>query len=436
MKNPLKAFWNRITSAGRYITGPRSSFFHRGVTTVNEDTTMKVAAFHRGLMYLSTQVAKLPWEVKDAENNIIYGGVSNLLNLAPNDEMTSFQFRLAIQMQAILHGNGYAEIERNYLGQPIAIWLLNSRQMQIMRTDTGKLVYKYWNEDGEASILFPRDVLHIKNFYTKDGIVGQGLIAYASEVLGIQIAADDMAAGLFHNSGIPSGVISHPAKISDEAYARLKSSWKAEQGGKKTGSTSVLEEGMKYSPIEIDANMLQFLESRKFGVLEIARFLNVPPTKLFDVTAATYSNVEQSNLEVATDVLDAWATNFEMEADVKLLNNRYGGKFTDMDLYAVFRGDMKSRSDYYKTMMGIGSMTPNQIRLREGMPKAKDGDNYYIATNNFTPVSYITKLLDAEIESKKNKSQQAAPTNKPQTAEEKAFIEAQTRFLNSMNNPE
>lgn len=431
MNNALTRFWNRITSAGRYITGPRSSFFHRGVTTVNEDTSMKVAAFHRGLMYLTTQVAKLPWDVKDAENNILTGGISNLLNLCPNEEMTAFQFRLYIQSQAVLHGNGFAEIERNYLGTPINLWPLDSRKMEILRTDTGKLVYKYWNEGGEPSYMSPKDVFHIRNFYTKNGIVGQGLIAYGSEVLGIQIAADDMAAGLFHNSGIPSGTITHPGKISDEAYKRLKDSWRAEQGGKKTGSTSVLEEGMKYVPIEIDANMLQFLDSRKFGVLEIARFLNVPPTKLFDVTAATYSNVEQSNLEVATDILDAWAINFELEADVKLLNNRYAGRFTDMDLYSVFRGDMKARGDYYKTMMGIGAMTPNQIRIREGMTKYKEGENYYIATNNFTPVKFIEDLIKADIEGKKKSNQPPATPAKPaQTPEEKALAEAAANYFN------
>src|SRR5690606_4285449 len=115
-------------------------------------------------------------------------------------------------------------------------------------------------------------------------------------------------------------------------------------------------------------------------------------------TASTYSNVEQSNLEVATDTLDTWATNLEMEADVKILNNRYGGRFTDIDLYSIFRGDMKSRSDYFKAMLSIGAMTPNQIRAREGLPGYGEvGDNYYIATNNFTPVKRMDEVIDAEI---------------------------------------
>ena len=259
----------------------------------------------------------------------------------------------------------------------------------------------YRDPSGGDVYFSPRDIFHVRNFHTKDGLLGQGVVAYGREVLGIQIAADNMAAGLFHNSGIPSGVITHPGKLSDEAYKRLKESWAEPQSGKKSGSTSILEEGSKYEPIKISPDTLQFLQSRQFGVLEIARFLGVPPTKLFDVTAATYSNVEQSNLEVATDTLDTWATNLEMEADVKLLNKRYGGRFTNIDLYSVFRGDMESRAKYFKDMISIGSMTPNQVRAREGLPGyGKVGDNYYIATNNYTPVNRMDEVIDAEITQK------------------------------------
>lgn len=411
------------------MRGPRSPFWHRGNTTVTEDSAMQVAAFNRGMIYISTQVAKLPWDVKDAGNNIITGGVSYLLNLAPNPEMNSFRWRLMMIQQSIVHGNAYSEIERDGAGRAIALWPLESCRMEVMRTDSGALVYRYSNPDGGTVWLNPRDVFHLPNFHTKDGIIGQGVIGYGREVLGIQIAADDMASGIFHNSGIPSGILKHPGKLSDEAYKRLKESWAQQQGGRKSGSTSVLEEGMTYEPVNIDPDALQFLESRQFGILEIARFLGVPPTKLFDVTAATYSNVENANLEVATDTLDSWATNLEMEADVKILNNRYGGRFTDIDLYAIFRGDMKTRSDYFKAMMSVSAMTPNQIRNREGLPGyGPKGDKYYIATNNFSPVDRLDEIIDADIEQKTKPA--AAPANPPSKKTEEleaALIESLTR---------
>lgn len=423
----FKKFWSRVT-AGEDVRNPRRGFYARGSIAVNEDSAMGVAAMHRGIIYISSQVAKLPWYVKDTNYNIIEGPIGNLLDLAPNPEMNSFMFRSVMCQQAIIHGNSYAEIERNVIGSPIAMWPLDSRCVELKRTETGKLVYKIsgGGQGNEDVYLQPKDVYHIKNFHTKDGLNGQGIVAYGRETLGIAIAADQMASGIFHNGGIPSGVLSHPGTLSDEAYQRIKASWAAQQSGRKVGGTAILEEGIKYEPINVEPEALQFLQSRQFGVLEVARFLGVPPTKLYDVTAATYSNVENANLEVATDTLDAWACMFEMEADVKLLNYRYGGKFTQMDLYAVFRGDMSTRANYFKAMMGIGSINPNEIRAREGMAPYKEGENFYIATNNFTPVDRMDEVIDAQI---KQKTEPTQPPKEDTEPDSKELKNAAVKFL-------
>lgn len=396
-------FFSRFTRTVQ-INGPRRAWGGKGSVAVNEDSSMQVAAFNRGLIYISTQIAKLPWEVKDKGNNILSGDISNLLNLAPNPEMNAFTFRLTMVQQAIIHGNSYAEIERTVSGTPLYMWPIRTQDVTPTRdAKTGRLVYRVNQGSGISLFLEPRDIFHVKNFHTKDGIIGQGVVAYGMETLGITLAADRMAAGIFNNGGVPSGVLSHPGTLSDEAYARIKKSWDEQNSGRKAGGAAILEEGTKYESINIAPDVLQFLESRQFSVLEVARFLGVPPTKLFDITAATYSNVENANLEVATDTLDSWAVNLEMEADVKLLNNRYGGRFTELDLYAVFRGDMKTRSDYFKTLMSIGAITPNQIRQREGMPGyGTQGDNYYISTNNLTPADRLDEVIDAQIASKKS----------------------------------
>jgi len=420
--NLIERIKARFTKVGKYSAGPRRAFYMRSNTIVNEDTSMQVAAFNRGLIYISTQIAKLPWNVKDKDNTIVLGAQADLLNLAANPEMNAFRWRLMMVQQSIIHGNAYSEIERDGAGRAIALWPLYSQNMELVRTDSDKLVYKYMNPDGGTVYLNPRDVYHLPNFHTKDGMVGQGVVAYGRDVLGIQIAADEMASGIFHNGGIPSGVLTHPGKLSDDAYKRLKESWEQQNGGRKSGGTSLLEEGVKYEPMNVDPNTLQFLQSRQFGILEIARFLGVPPTKLFDVTAATYSNVENANLEVATDTLDSWATNLEMEADVKILNNRFAGRFTDIDLYSIFRGDMKTRSDYFKSMMSVGAITPNQIRAKEGLPPYKDGDSYYIATNNFTPADMVDDVIQSQIDKNKQPPASPEPKGNPPSALEEAAI--------------
>ncbi len=427
-----RAIYNIVRYVRRFVDSPRRGFSFSSGISVNEDSAMQVSAMHRGIVYISTQIAKLPWDLKDKNNSIINNGISFLLNVAPNDEMTAMDFRLCMIQNAIIHGNAYAEIERNLLGQPVALWPMRTRDVCLYRVpETGKLVYKIVGGSieirGEDTYLEPRDIFHIKNFHTKDGLIGQGIVAYAADTLGISLGADRMAGNIFGNGGLPSGVISVTGSLSDEAHARLEKSWVEANSGKKSGGVAVLEEGATFTPTTFSPEILQFLESRKFGVVEIARFLGLPPTKLFDTDAATFNNLENANLEVAVDTLDAWARMLEAQADVKLINNQYAGVFTELDLYAVFRGDMKTRSDYFSKMMQSAAMTPNEVRMREGLAPYKGGDRYYIAANNFSPVDRIDEIVDAQVKPKLNPPAPAkAPDPNPKTQQ---LTEAAIKFL-------
>lgn len=390
-------FFNRVKPE-KNIGGLRRTFGVSGGTIVNGDTAMESSAFYRGVVYISTQIAKLPWEVKDSKNNVIEDNVSYLLNVAPNNETTSMMLKIYLIQCAIIEGNGYAEIERTIDGRPIALWPLNPRRVRPVRSGDGKLYYEVMEDEGNNTYLTTKDIFIVRNLHTKDSIQGQGIIGYAMQTLGISIGADKFANSLFANGGMPSGVLTHPGKLSDEAYKRLKDSWKDQQGGKKTGGTALLEDGVLYNPISHAPDVLQFLESRQFSVLEIARFLGIPATKLFDSGSAKFNNIEHANLEVATDTLDTWARNLESEADIKLLNGRRMGRRTEFDLYAVFRGDMVTRSTYFKNMMSVGAMSPNEIREKEGMSGYDGGDKFYIATNNYTNQEKIDAITDAQIE--------------------------------------
>lgn len=397
-----KRAWNNLVKfVRREVPTARRSLNFSGGLVVSEDSAMQVSAYHRGVTYISSQIAKLPWEVKDKKNTVIDDDISRILNLSPNPEMNSMMFRLTMVQNAIHHGNAYAEIERNVTGKAVALWPIPTNSVELYRTVKGNLVYRVLTSSvshpgGEVFIPY-NDMFHIRNFHTKDGLTGQGIAAYAADVLGIVLGADRMAGNLFANGGMPSGILSADGTLSDEAYKRIQQSWKESHGGKKSSGVAILEEGLKFSPTMISPDLLQFLESRKFGVIEIARFLGLPPTKLFDTDAATFNNMENANLEVATDTLDAWARNFEMEADIKVLNKQYGGRRSEMDLYAVFRGDMATRADYFSKMMQTASITPNQIREREGLAPYAGGDEYYLAVNNFSPVRRVDEIIDSQI---------------------------------------
>jgi hypothetical protein len=90
---------------------------------------------------------------------------------------------------------------------------------------------------------------------------------------------------------------------------------------------------------------------------------------------------------------------------------------------------MTTRANYFSKMMQNGAMTPNEIREKEGYPTYKDGDNFYIAMNNFTPVDRMDEVIDAQIakgSGQENKSEEPTKVEEP---EDKELTQAAIKFL-------
>ena len=79
---------------------------------------------------------------------------------------------------------------------------------------------------------------------------------------------------------------------------RVRNSWSRTFGGSANShKVAVLEEEMKYIPISISQNEVQFLETRKFQIDEIARIFRVPCHMVGDFEKSGFSNIEQQSLE-------------------------------------------------------------------------------------------------------------------------------------------
>ena len=78
--------------------------------------------------------------------------------------------------------------------------------------------------------------------------------------------------------------------------------------------------------------------------------------------------------------------------------------------------------------MQTASMTPNEIRKREGMAPYKNGDRFFVASNNFTPMDRIDEVIDSQVKPKEvetDKSQdQESDTDNISNEELNALIDS------------
>ncbi|HAF38248.1 MAG TPA: phage portal protein, partial [Gammaproteobacteria bacterium] len=145
----------------------------------------------------------------------------------------------------------------------------------------------------------------------------------------------------------------------------------------------ILEEGMGVTPISMTAEDAQWIESRKFSRTDIAMFFGVPPHMIGDTEKSTSwgTGIEQQGIGFVTYTLEDSLTTWEESIARDLVPD------TEPDIYARFnrkslvRGDIKTRKEFYTSMMQWGVYSPNEVRALEDENPRAGGDVYYEPPN-------------------------------------------------------
>ncbi len=198
--------------------------------------------------------------------------------------------------------------------------------------------------------------------------------------LGLTVAAEEFGARFFSNGANMGGAFIHPATLSDAAHTHLKQSVADQYTGIANAfRTIILEEGMKFEKFGIPPEDAQFLETRQFQITDIARILGIPPHLIYDLSKATFSNIEQQSIEGVTYSFRPWAIRWEQELKRKLFyESEKVAYFVQHDFNALLRGDSAARSAYYQNQYNVGAITPNEIREAEGRNPVEDGDVTFV----------------------------------------------------------
>lgn len=353
---------------------------------VNEHTALQTIAVFACVRVLSEALASIPLVVykrmngggrERATNHPLY----TLLHDLPNPRMTSFTMRQIMMAHVATWGNAYADIQRNKASGKIeAIFPLRPDRMRIQVNEvTGELIYIY-TVGGVERLLYPENVLHIVGLGF-DGIKGYSVIGMAREGIALTQATEEYGARYFGNGARPGGILSHPNKLSDPAYERLKKSFSEEhQGLDNAHKMKILEEGMEYTQIGLPPEDSQFLETRKYQRSEIASLFLVPPHMIGDLEKSAFSNIEQQSINFVVNTMRPWFVLWEQTLNWKLLNSD-PKTYCEFLIDALLRGDSTARAAFYTSMFMIGVYSQNDIRSKENENPIPGGDKYYVPLN-------------------------------------------------------
>jgi HK97 family phage portal protein len=123
--------------------------------------------------------------------------------------------------------------------------------------------------------------------------------------------------------------------------------------------------------------------SRQFQIPEIARWFNLPPHKLKDLTKSSFSNIESEQISYVTDSLLPWAVRIEQNLNMQLLTKQEikSGLYFNHVFEGLLRGSSTDRAGFYSTMFNIGAMSINEIRAKENLNPVEGGDIHLVPLN-------------------------------------------------------
>jgi HK97 family phage portal protein len=447
--------WARVAEAIRsYTVGPMSlkdpalsKLWGGGRSTsagiiVSDLMAYTFSAVYRAVDGISSDVAKVPlnhrkWRKEGGSDLYDNSTIAELLKVRANPDMSAFTFRQTVQAHALTAKGGFAEIERDGSGRPIALWVLEPDRVQPFvdqeRLSTGRYrgVLRY-RIDGKT-VLDAADVIHIRGL-SADGYCAYPVIDQARQAIGLALAAEQFGATFFGNGTVFGGVMSTDNPVGPELEAQLRESIeKYHQSADKAHRLLFAAGGWKYTQTGIAPNEAQMDELRDKQVEEVARFFDYPlyKLKLAKPGAVSYASAEMSDTDYYKSLMK-WFVNWEQELQWKLIpkTERYQ-QFIKHNTNAFLRGDTAARGTFYQMMLNAGVFCADDVLELEDMnPQPNGQGKLYLVQAAQVPKDRLDDIVDAQIASKKAKANPPAPApNDPAPArDDKAIALLESRL--------
>lgn len=368
---------------------------------VTFDSALQLSAVWGCARLLSETVAGLPVNFTRRTGTLerpLVNDVSKLFAGKINRYQTRFEFMETMMLNLVMHGNAYAIKERS-AGDLIALLPMMSAQVETRLLDDGTVAHYYYH-DGGVNVYADESVWHVKLF--GNGIIGMSPLAYARNTIGIAQAGESRVANIFKNGGKPSGILMIDKVLKDDQRNHIRQEFKELREGN-ADRLMVLEAGMKYETVSMTPQDIELLESRKFQIEDLCRFMGVPSVLVNDTQGSTVwgSGIQQIVQGFYKLNLRPYLERFESSMIHNLMKpEERKNAVVEFDFDALLRADLAARMEAYQKGVNGGIYTPNEARLKEHLPPKDGGDELYI-NGSLVPLSRAPDNFERRTQSRR-----------------------------------
>ena len=347
------------------------------ILNTKEYGAMHQSPFFAAVNLISSSIGQMHWEVKSKVDEDIPDNFY-VDNLFKDALLTQFTMTKNMIKDVLLHGNGFAYINRDQKGMPVSLTYLPFGDVTIMYNPINRTLFYQVPRLGK-SLVEPINIIHI-NMHSEDGIHGKSILTFAGNTIKLSGNAEKAATDFFASGMSVNGVLSTDVpRLTKDQRQVIAEAWLNSQVGRGSG-IAVLENGMKYQPVSSNSKDGQLLETRVFNIQEVARWFNISPVLLGDLTKTSYNNLEQAQLQLVTNTLAPFVQCLEQELNRKLILPKDQTKYyIDIVEEDIIKQDKQSQVNYLSTLVNTGIISRNEARKQLGFGPVDGGDELTVS---------------------------------------------------------
>jgi hypothetical protein len=213
-----------------------------------------------------------------------------------------------------------------------------------------------------------------------DGICGVSPIRAARQSIGLALAAEEYGAKLFGSGSLATGILQTEQRLTQTQADALEALEGEARRPQNAHETIVLDSGAKFQQLTIPPEDAQFLESRRFQIVEVCRWFGIPPFLMFETEKSTSAGAPaSSSRRSAGSVRPAARADRGRAAGHQACSSR--SRSTPATPRGPAPRRLRGARRVLPSMWNLGALSTNEIRAYEEQAPVEGGDVRYRPLN-------------------------------------------------------
>lgn len=347
--------------------------------TVNETTAFKYSVAYSAMTLIADSLSGLPIHAFTEDEK---GGQERVPTpswlIKPHPEVRKYDVINQLMLSLLAWGNAYALLIRRPTDgviQYIEVLDPSAVTCEWSKTNRYKREYKYQNVTYSSY-----EMMHIQGPTLPGQATGLSPIGQAREAVALGLTLEEFGARYFSQGALAKIVLEIPKELtSDEAQRIVKTYERFHKGRNNWHRPAIMSGGAKLHDISIPPEDSQFLESRKFQAIDVARWFRVPPHRVGIMDAATSwgSGLAEENRAMFQLTYWPWISRLEEAFTAYAPGGAGRGTFIDLDTQELLHGTFEDQAEVWMKLYTSGLSGRKESRRKIGLPDdLLEGDEF------------------------------------------------------------